>query len=120
MINLEELKKKYDSLKEINSDINLLPFEKVKELEETKIKIINNFLLKIKKLDDKINIVSDENITIENIIDYSKRYLGAMNFFDKKDENGEKKIYCVFDFGVISIFYKNDKLKYKVSLFWDM
>ena len=75
---------------------------------------------KIEKIDNNFEIVSTENFKLDDVISQAKKKFGPLNFFDKSIDNGKINIDIAFNFSLISIYYLNEKLKYRVSIFWDV
>ncbi|OHD11722.1 MAG: hypothetical protein A2086_12300 [Spirochaetes bacterium GWD1_27_9] len=119
MINIEKIKQDYENLSSKNYT-RLLPLQKIITLETAKEEIIDRFLSKIEKIDNNFEIVSTENFKLDDVISQAKKKFGPLNFFDKSIDNGKINIDIAFNFSLISIYYLNEKLKYRVTIFWDV
>ena len=120
MINIEHIEAEYNRIKNNDTDTHLLSLEKIISLEKAKQEIIDKYLSKINKIDESYNIITNDNFTIDEIINFAKNNFGEINFLDNKFENNERIIYYAFHFCIISIIYLNDEIKYKVNVFWDL
>ncbi|HOJ63191.1 MAG TPA: hypothetical protein PLE45_02110 [Spirochaetota bacterium] len=119
MPDIEKIKKDYEKLKSISYS-KLIPLNKVIELETEKEIIINKFLSKITRITDDFEIVSTENFTLDDIIELTKKKFGDLNFFDKNKEENQINIDMAFNFCIISISYYKEKIKYRMTVFWDV
>lgn len=119
MPNIEKIKKDYERLKNVSYS-KLIPLNKVIELETEKEIIIDKFLSKITKITENFEIISTENFTLDDIIEWTKKKFGDLNFFDKNKEEGNINIDMAFNFCIISLSSYKEKIKYRITVFWDV
>lgn len=120
MVDIDRIKDDYEKLKQKQLN-GLLSLEKVIELENFKDWLINNRLIKIKKVTTDFLILIDEDfIQIEDIISQCKMNFGDANFVDKRNENNKIIIDVAFHFCILSLSCNNGIVKYKVNIFWDV
>ncbi len=119
MVDIEKIKKDYERLKNVSYS-KLIPLNKIIELELEKEIVIEKFLSKITKITDNFEIVATENFTIEEIINFVKNKFGDLNFFDKNKEENNINIDMAFNFCIISLSYYKEKIKYRMTVFWDV
>lgn len=98
----------------------LLPLQKVLKLEEEKEKYIEKFLVKIKGIDKDFNIISDEKYTLKEMINEAIQKFGDLNFTDKSCEDGNITIDMAFNLCIISLKFRENNFKYKITVFWDL
>jgi len=102
----------------------LLPLQKVLKLEEEKEKYIEKFLVKIKGIDKDFNIISDGKYTLKytlkEMINEAIQKFGDLNFTDKSCEDGAITIDMAFNLCIISLKFRENNFKYKITVFWDL
>jgi hypothetical protein len=118
MVDIEKIKKEYERIN-AQGQIRLLPIEKIIALENFKLEITEKYLSKIIKIKGDFEIISEGNFTINDIIKFAKPKFGDLNFFDKNNEEEKLGIDMAFNFCIISLRYSKDKMKCKVTVFWD-
>jgi hypothetical protein len=119
MLDIQKVKDDYENLKK-QSHSRLLPFDKIIELEKAKEEIIEKYLSKITKIDGNFEIQTNDGFNIDNVIKFSKNMFGDLNFFDTSSDDGKIMIDMAFHFCIISLSYYNDKMKFKITVFWDL
>jgi hypothetical protein len=119
MIDLQKVKEDYEKLKK-QSVSRLLPFEKVVLLEKSKQFIIEKYLKNITKINLNFEIESVTGFKMDDIIKVAKTFFGDLNFYDTGNEENKLTIDMAFHFCIISLSFTNDKMKYKVTVFWDL
>ena len=119
MIDEQKIKNEYDRLKK-QSVSRLLSFEKVILLEKAKQELIENYLSRIVRIDQKFDIETETGFDIDRLINVIKTNFGDLNFFDTSKDDEKLTIDMAFHFCITSLIYTKDKMKYKVTVFWDM
>jgi len=119
MPDLELIKSEYEKLISEDNNIRILSFDKVLKIEYAKDELIENYISKIKKIDNEYNLINDHKINIDDIIDFSKEHFGTLNHIDCRMENNEPLIVLAFNFGIIKLTNHDEKVKCKINLFWD-
>lgn len=119
MPDIEKIKRDYEKLKNLSYS-KIIPLNKVIELEIQKELIIEKFLSKITKITNDFEIIATENFTLDDIINFAKTKFGDLNFFDKNKEEDNINIDMAFNFGIISLSYYKEKIKYRITVFWDV
>jgi hypothetical protein len=119
MVDLNKIKNEYIRLKSA-SLTRLLPIEKIIQLENEKEKISTEYLSKIKAIDEKFEIISENGFKIDDLLKIAKTKFGDLNFFDTNNEENKISIDMAFHFCIISISYFNQKIKYRITIFWDV
>ena len=119
MIDLQKVKDEYERLKK-QSVSRLLPFDKVVLLEKSKQYITEKYLKNITKVDSNFEIESVSGFKMETLIKVAKSLFGDLNYFDTSSNDNKLTIDMAFHFSIISLIYFNGKLKYKITVFWDL
>jgi hypothetical protein len=118
MIDIEKVKNDYEKYKS-QSVSSLLPFKKILQLENYKEEISEKYLKKIIKISSDFEIQTTSGFNIDSLIKIAKSMFGDLNFYDTNMENGKISIDMAFHFCIISLIYF-EKMKYKITIFWDM
>ncbi len=122
MIDKQKITANYENLQKIQYT-ELIPLEKVLELEQAKEDIINNFLSKIVKIDevnDKYTLDTNNAFTLSDLLEESTKSFGGINFIEKNNYNGQLSIDIAHKYAMIALVYKDNTLKYSVTVFWDI
>ncbi|MBP7551816.1 MAG: hypothetical protein KA885_00180 [Spirochaetes bacterium] len=119
MFDSQKITQEYEKIKASRYS-GLLPLQKVLKLESEKEKYIEKFLVKIKGIDKDFNIISEEKYTLKEMIREAVQEFGDLNFTDKSSEDGNITIDMAFNLCIISLKFKENKFKYRITVFWDL
>ncbi|MCG8572887.1 MAG: hypothetical protein MJB14_22370 [Spirochaetes bacterium] len=119
MVDEVRLKKEYDKIK-TERGIRLIPFEKVVKLEMAKLFIREKFLKKITHINQQFAVAfSDPGLSYSLLKEKCAKYFGQLNFEDKREEYGKIILVLAYDYCLIDITFFQNKVKNKMTIFWD-
>ena len=122
MIDKAKIQSDYENLQRVQYT-DLLPLDKIFELEEAKEYLTEQYLSKITSVtcsDDKYTLVSDGSFTLSDLLDKASERFGDINYIDKENENGLVSVDAAFTYGIIGMLYSQGKFKYSITVFWDI
>ena len=122
MIDKAKIQSDYENLQRVQYT-DLLPLDKIFELEEAKEYLTEQYLSKITSVtcsDDKYTLVNDGSFTLSDLLDKASEWFGDINYIDKENENGLVSVDAAFTYGIIGMLYSQGKFKYSITVFWDI
>ena len=122
MTDKAKIQSDYENLKKVQYT-DLLPLDKVIELEEAKEVLTEKYLSKIKSIScsgNKYSLETDGSFTLSDLLDKANELLGDVNYIEKDNENGLISIDVAFTYGIIGMLYSQEKFKYSITVFWDI
>ncbi|HPO48712.1 MAG TPA: hypothetical protein PLO89_00150 [Spirochaetota bacterium] len=119
MADIEKITRDYNKLKS-NGNSNLLSLDKIVSLEQSKEKLINDFLSKILRIEQNFDFVTESGFKLDDLIIFCKNRFGDINFIDKKNNSDKIEIVLAFHFCIVSLVYFEEKIKFKAMIFWDI
>ena len=122
MTDKAKIQSDYENLQKVQYT-DLLPLEKVIELEEAKEMLTEKYLSKIKSISssgNKYTLETDGSFTLSDLLDKANEMLGDVNYIEKDNENGLISIDVAFTYGIIGMLYSQGKFKYSITVFWDI
>ena len=122
MTDKAKIQSDYENLKKVQYT-DLLPLDKVMELEESKELLIEKYLSKITAITcsgSKYSLETDGSFVLSDLLDKANELLGDMNYIEKDSENGLVSIDVAFTYGIIGMLYSQGKFKYSITVFWDI
>ena len=122
MTDKAKIQSDYENLRKVQYT-DLLPLDKVIELEEAKEMLTEKYLSKIKSIScsgNKYTLETDGSFTLSDLLDKANEVLGDVNYIEKDNENGLISIDVAFTYGIIGMLYSQEKFKYSITVFWDI
>ena len=122
MIDKQKITLDYENLRKVQYT-ELLPLEKVLELEQAKEDIISGYLSKIVKINeenDKYTLDTNNTFNLSDLLDEFTKTFGNINFIEKNNYNGHLSIDIACQYGMIGLSYQGNTFKYSVTVFWDI
>ena len=122
MTDKAKIQSDYENLQKVQYT-DLLPLDKVIELEEAKEVLTEKYLSKIKSIScsgNKYSLETDGSFTLSDLLDKANELLGDVNYIEKDNENGLISIDVAFTYGIIGMLYSQEKFKYSITVFWDI
>ncbi len=122
MIDKAKIQSDYENLKKVQYT-DLLPLDKVLELEESKQVLTERYLSKITKInfdDNKYSLETESGFKLSDLLDEANQLLGDVNYIDKDYEDGVVSIDVAFTYGIIGMLYSQGNFKYSITVFWDV
>lgn len=122
MTDKAKIQSDYENLRKVQYT-DLLPLDKVIELEEAKEMLREKYLSKIKSIScsgNKYTLETDGSFTLSDLLDKANEVLGDVNYIEKDNENGLISIDVAFTYGIIGMLYSQENFKYSITVFWDI
>jgi CRISPR/Cas system-associated endonuclease/helicase Cas3 len=122
MTDKAKIQSDYENLRKVQYT-DLLPLDKVIELEEAKEMLTEKYLSKIKSIScsgNKYTLETDGSFTLSDLLDKANEVLGDVNYIEKDNENGLISIDVAFTYGIIGMLYSQENFKYSITVFWDI
>ena len=122
MADKAKIQSDYENLKKVQYT-DLLPLDKIIELEEAKEMLTEKYLSKIKSIScsgSKYTLETDGSFTLSDLLDKANELLGDVNYIEKDNEDGVISIDAAFTYGIIGLLYSQGNFKYSITVFWDV